>query len=118
MFNETNGYDLEHHKREVVREATAILERTGESIARSNQIAIETEEIGNEMISELGEQRESLLRTRGRLEDANQQLDNAKYLLSKMGRNVIYNKLILILIIILETLILIAVIYLRFFKNS
>ncbi|CAH0551713.1 unnamed protein product [Brassicogethes aeneus] len=116
MFNESN-YNWEAHNRQVVVEGRNVLERTGESLARSNVIAIETENIGNEVITELGEQREALLRTRGRLENANEQLDSAKSVLKRMGRNVVYNKLILIFIIITEILILISVTYLKFFKK-
>ncbi|XP_008195305.1 vesicle transport through interaction with t-SNAREs homolog 1B [Tribolium castaneum] len=116
MFNESN-YDWGAHNRQVVLEGRATLERTGESLARSNQIAIETEQIGNEVVSELNEQRETLLRTRGRLENANEQLDTAKSVLKQMGRNAIYNKLILILIIIIEIAILVSLTYLKFFKK-
>lgn len=117
MFNNPDSYDWEAHNKQVVLEGTNILERTGQSLARSNQIAVETEQIGNEVISELGQQRESLLRTRDRLDDANTQLDNAKAILRKMGRNVIYNKVILISIIILEVLILGLLVYNKFFKR-
>lgn len=118
MFNQRNDYDWEAHNRQIVVDGTQTLERTGESIARSHQIAVETETIGTEVITELGEQRETLLRTRGRLEDANSQLDSAKSILTKMGRNVLYNKLILIIIIVLEALILGSLTYIRFFKSK
>jgi len=109
--------DWESHNRQVVLEGRAVLERTGESIARSNQIAIETETIGTEVISELNEQRETLLRTKSRLENADEQLDSAKSILKRMGRNAVYNKLILILIISIEIAILISLSYLKFFKK-
>ena len=40
------------------------LQRASESIARSHQIAAETDQIGVEIIDELGTQRETLLRTK------------------------------------------------------
>lgn len=110
------SYDWNGHNRQMTLEGRAVLERTGESIARSNQIAIETENVGTEVISELNEQRQTLLRTRDRLENANEQLDNAKSVLKRMGRNAIYNKLILILIIIIEIAILVSLSYLKFVK--
>ena len=116
MYN-NRPTDWEAQNRQVVLEGTQVLERTGESIARSHQIAIETENIGNEVISELGSQRETLLRTRDRLDDANTHLDTVKTVLRKMGRNVIYTKLILIAIIVLEVLILASISYLRFFRK-
>lgn len=114
MYGGPNYDDYEAHNRQLVLEGTQILERTGDSLARSQQIAIETENIGNEVITELGEQRESLLRTRGRLEDANEQLTSAQNVLKKMGRNILYNKFILILIIVTEVLILATLSYLKF----
>ncbi|XP_072389902.1 vesicle transport through interaction with t-SNAREs homolog 1B [Diabrotica undecimpunctata] len=108
--------DFEEHNRQILFQGTAALERTGESLARSTQIAIETEAVGTEVISELDSQREALLRTRNRLGDANEELRNAKSTLKAMGRNVLYNKLILILIIILEILILAAICFIRFIK--
>lgn len=113
MMEPRSHYDWDAHNRQVVMEGTQVLERTGDSLVRSHQIAVETETIGTEVVSELGEQREALLRTRSRLEDANSQLDSAKSVLLKMGRNVLYNKLILVLIIILEVGILATLIYLR-----
>ena len=43
------------------------LQRTSESIARSHQIAAETDQIGVEIIDELGTQRETLLRTKDKV---------------------------------------------------
>ena len=44
---------------------TMSLQRTTESIVRSHQISAETDQIGQDVIEELGSQRESLLRTQG-----------------------------------------------------
>ena len=43
------------------------LQRTSESIARSHQIAAETDQIGVEIIDELGTQRETIVRARDRV---------------------------------------------------
>ncbi|KAJ8912843.1 hypothetical protein NQ315_007975, partial [Exocentrus adspersus] len=103
--------------RQLAFEGTAILERTGESIARSQAIAIETENVGNEVLNELGAQREALLHTQSRLENTNENLVKTKTILNKLGRNVIYNKVILILIILIELVILILLSYLKFLKH-
>lgn len=109
--------DYEARNRQIVLEGTEVLERTGESLARSHLIAIETENIGHEVISELGEQREALLRTRGNLENANEQLNNARSITKKMARNLFYNKILLISIIVMEIVILIILSYLKFFRK-
>lgn len=112
-----NTDDYEERNRQIILEGTQVLERTGESLARSHQIAIETEDVGNEVINELGEQREALLRTRVHLENANETLNSAKAVTKKMVRNVCYNKVLLICIIVMEVLILITLSYLKFFKK-
>lgn len=109
--------NYETRNRQLVLEGTQVLERTGESLARSHQIAIETENIGNEVVNELSEQREALLRTRNHLEHANEQLNSAKSVTKKMARNVVYNKMLLISIIIMEMIILLILTYLKFFRK-
>lgn len=109
--------DYESRNRQIVLEGNQVLERTGESLARSHQIAIETENVGHEIVSELGEQREALLRTRSHLEDANETLNSAKSITKRMARHVFYNKILLICIIIMEVLILILSSYLKFFRK-
>lgn len=108
------GYDWEDHNRRLVQEGRQILERTSASLARSNQVAIETENIGTEVISELDEQRESLLRSQRRLDDANADLSHSSAILKAMKRSFLYNKITLILIIVLEVLCLVGLIILKF----
>lgn len=67
-------------------------------------------------MSELDAQRESLLRTSERLENANDGLFESNKILRMMKQNVFYNKLILVLIIVLEIFILASMIYLKFIK--
>jgi len=104
--------------RRTVLEGRNILERTSDSIARSTAVAIETEQIGNEVVCELGTQRETLLRTKNRLVDTDVEISRSRKILRSMYLNVIYNKLILIGIIVIEFLILGTIIYWRFFKRK
>lgn len=99
-----------------VQQGTQILERTSQSIYRSTQVALETEEIGTGVIRELGEQREALIRTRDRLADTDIGLGRSRRILNSMYRAAITNKLVLIVIIILEIVILIGLIYYKFFS--
>lgn len=112
-----NDYDWEAQNRRTLFEGVRTLEGTNASLARSNQISAETEQIGTEIISDLNEQRETLLRAKNRLTHADDELARSRSVIKRMGRNVLYNKLILILIIILEICILIAVVYMKFFKK-
>jgi vesicle transport through interaction with t-SNAREs 1 len=82
----------------------------------NSQVAIETEATGTEILSELDSQRESLLRTSERLENANTGLRESGKITRLMSRAVLYNKLVLILIIALEAFILGGLVYLKFIK--
>lgn len=77
-------------------------------------MAIETEQTGTEILSDLDSQRESLLRTSERLDHANEGLFESNRILRMMKLNVFYNKLLLILIIALEVFILASMIYIKF----
>ncbi|CAD6993272.1 vesicle transport through interaction with t-SNAREs homolog 1A [Ceratitis capitata] len=93
-----------------------VLERSAASIQRSNQVAIETEQIGTEVLSELSEQRESLLRSTRRLQDADVDIVRSGSIIRKLRREVLYNKLILVIIIFLEICILAGLIVIKFVR--
>jgi len=65
-------------------------------------------------VGELGTQRETLLRTKGRLVDTDVEISRSRKILRSMYLNMIYNKLILIGIIVIEVCILGITIYLKF----
>uniref|UniRef100_A0A6P4FBN7 Vesicle transport through interaction with t-SNAREs homolog 1A n=1 Tax=Drosophila rhopaloa TaxID=1041015 RepID=A0A6P4FBN7_DRORH len=109
-----SGSDQDRRQAQLSASTYDVLQRTTDSIQRSNQIAIETETMGAEVLGELGEQRESLLRTARRLEDADQDLSRSRVIIRKLGREVLYNKIILILIILLEVGILVGLLVLKF----
>ena len=67
----------EIHRRQV-EEGSGILERTSQSILRSQQVALESEEIGGEVVSDLGVQRETLERARNRLQETNAEISRSR----------------------------------------
>ena len=69
---------------------------------------------GNEIIGDLGAQRETLERTRARLIESDLELGRSRRILKKMYLNVFSNKIILIVIIIIEMAILAGVIYYKY----
>ncbi|XP_075147274.1 vesicle transport through interaction with t-SNAREs 1b [Haematobia irritans] len=93
-----------------------VLQRTGDSLQRSNVLAYEAEQIGTEVLADLGEQRESLLRSTRRIEDANEDLSKARRIIRKLQREFIYNKLLLSLIIFFELAILTGLIIIKFIQ--
>ena len=105
---------IDEAMRATVRQGTEILERTSQSLYRSTQVAIETEEVGTGVIQELGQQREALTRTRDRLTDTDTELTRSRRILQSMQRVGLTNKLVLIAIILLEIAILAGLIYYKF----
>ncbi|XP_077998399.1 vesicle transport through interaction with t-SNAREs homolog 1B-like [Glandiceps talaboti] len=94
-------------------QGTETLGRASESIERSHRVAAETDAVGIEIIDELGEQKEQLVRTRDRVHGMDQDLSRSRKILNSMGRRLMTNKLLLGMIILLELGILGAVLYLK-----
>lgn len=92
------------------------IDRTTQSVNRTQQIAAETDQVGIAVVDELGTQREALIRTKERLVDTDSNLSRSRKILRSMYRRVMTNKLILIVIIILEIAILCGIVYYRFIR--
>ncbi|CAI5763811.1 transport through interaction with t-SNAREs 1B [Podarcis lilfordi] len=103
-------------QRVLLLQGTESLNRATQSIERSHQIAAETDQVGTEIIEVLGEQREQLDRTKGRLVNTSENLSKSRKILRAMSRKVMTNKLLLSFIIILELVILGGVVYYKFFS--
>jgi vesicle transport through interaction with t-SNAREs protein 1 len=108
---------MENTQRARLMQGTATLHRASDSLARTHQVAAETDQVADEIVSELGTQRESLLRTRDRLHETDSNLARSRKILNTMMRRVMTNKMILAVIILLELGILGVVIWWKFFKK-
>lgn len=104
-------------QRALLLQGTESLNNASQSIERSQRLANETEQIGTDIIEELGEQREQLDRTRNRLVNTGENLSKSRKILRAMARRLVTNKLLLGVIIIMELAILGAVVYLKFFRR-
>lgn len=94
---------------------TSSLQRTSESIARAEVVAVETEQIGTEVLGELSSQRETLERTRDRLADTKDEISRSRKVIRSLATNFLFNKVLLIVIICLELLIIAGLVYWKFF---
>ncbi|KAF6022212.1 VTI1B [Bugula neritina] len=108
--------DMEAAHRAKMMQGTRALQRASDSVHRSRQIAEETDEIGTNIVGELGRQGEALERTRDRLHETQSALDKSKSILRGMAFRVVTNKIIMVLIILVELAILAGVIYIKFIK--
>ena len=114
---ETSAWPPADGYRERVLAGSRTLERTGESLHRATQVAVETEVVGGAIIEDLGSQRDALERTRNRLIETDLELSKSRRILQKMYLNVISNKIILLCIILSELGILGGLIYWKFFSK-
>ena len=103
----------EIHRRQV-EEGSGILERTSQSILRSQQVALESEEVGGEIVSDLGVQRETLERARNRLQETNAEISRSRKVIRRIYLGVLQNKAVLIAVIVVEVLIICALVYWKF----
>ncbi|XP_066591911.1 uncharacterized protein [Prorops nasuta] len=85
------GIDWNAEHRQTLLESNAVLERGSQSLQRSQAIASETEQIGTEVINELGGQRERLLNAKHRLSETDQELDRTRRILNTMRIRIIGN---------------------------
>ncbi|CAG9798327.1 unnamed protein product [Chironomus riparius] len=74
------------------------LERTGNRLAEGYRIAIETEEIGTQVLQNLSTQRESIQRSRNRLRETNADLGRSSRLMNTMIMRSIRDKFVLYII--------------------
>jgi len=115
---EENSGGANKEYRQQVLAGSRVLERTGDSLIRTQQIAVETEAVGGEIIGDLGTQREALERARTRLIDTDEELGRSRKIIRKMYLNVFSNKILLVCIILVEAGILAAIVYWKYFKKK
>lgn len=89
------------------------LNRTSDRISNAQRIGEESEQIGTAILSELGDQRQTIIRTGAKVSSTDANLGKSKRILNSMARRVITNKLIMYTIIFLLVAILIIVLLLK-----
>ncbi|XP_038297632.1 vesicle transport through interaction with t-SNAREs homolog 1B-like [Canis lupus familiaris] len=104
-------------QRALLLQGTDSLNRATRSIERSHRIATETDQIGSEIIEELGEQCDQLERTKSRLVNTSDNLSKSRKILRSMSRKVTTNKQLLSIVILLELAILGGLVYYKFFHK-
>ncbi|CAD6194482.1 unnamed protein product [Caenorhabditis auriculariae] len=100
-----------HRQEDQLIENTQRMERTSRKIQDSYRIAVETEQIGAEVLSNLNSQRETLGRARDRMRASNADLGRASRTLNTMIRRAIQNRLLLLIVAVLLLFSLVYIIY-------
>ncbi|XP_066478320.1 vesicle transport through interaction with t-SNAREs homolog 1A isoform X2 [Tiliqua scincoides] len=92
---------------------TERLERSSRRLEAGYQIAVETEQIGQEMLENLSHDREKIQRARERLRETDSNLGKSSRILTGMLRRIIQNR---ILIVILGIIVIFAVLMVIYFS--
>ncbi|RCN34648.1 vesicle transport v-SNARE protein [Ancylostoma caninum] len=90
---------------------TERLERSSRKIQDAYRMAVETEQIGAEVLGNLSSQRETISRARERMREADVELGRSNRLLNTMIRRVIQNRLLLLVVAILLMFSLLFLVY-------
>lgn len=93
-----------------------VLRNVNERVKRAEATGRESVIIATETLGELAQQRETLLRARDNVIDANQDLDSANSKLKSMHRRIASNKFLLSAIILMELVIIGCQLYIKFLK--
>ncbi|KJE94506.1 hypothetical protein CAOG_05139 [Capsaspora owczarzaki ATCC 30864] len=93
------------------------LNRTTGRLDNAQRVAAESEAIGQDILGELGTQRETIVRVRGRLHETDDNLTRSRRILNGMYYRIIQNRLIMYIIVLVLMGILGIVVYMRFFKK-
>ncbi|CAI5447018.1 unnamed protein product [Caenorhabditis angaria] len=100
-----------HRQEDQLIENTQRLERSSRKLQDAHRIAVETEQIGAEMLSNLSTQRETIGRSRDRLRQSNADLGRANKTVSVMIRRAIQNRLLLLIVIVLLMFMFLYIVY-------
>lgn len=74
------------------------LERAGRKLNDGYRVVVETEEIGNQVLKNLSEQRETIQRSRNRLRETDQEISRSSRILNSMMMRTIQQKIVLFIV--------------------
>ncbi|NXL23638.1 VTI1A protein, partial [Setophaga kirtlandii] len=80
---------------------TERLERSSRRLEAGYQIAVETEQIGQEMLENLSHDREKIQRARERLREADANLGKSSRILTGMLRRIIQNRILIVVLAVI-----------------
>jgi vesicle transport through interaction with t-SNAREs protein 1 len=114
LFTDGDG-ELTRQHEDRYRSTTQKIRESTNRVEEAKRTAMETENIGIEIMSDLQSQRETILRTREHVRDVDSNLSRSRQLLISMGKRAATNKLILSGVIAMLVLAIIYVLYTKIF---
>ncbi|XP_023020938.2 vesicle transport through interaction with t-SNAREs 1a isoform X2 [Leptinotarsa decemlineata] len=92
---ELNDVRISSDQKQRLLDNSERIERTGRKLEEGYRIMVETEEIGTQVLKNLGEQRETIQRSRTRLRDADEDLNRSGRLMNSMIMRSLQQKVVL-----------------------
>ncbi|CAH1977997.1 unnamed protein product [Acanthoscelides obtectus] len=114
---ELNDVRISSDQKQGLLENSESLERSNNKLEQGYRVIIETQEIGSQVLKNLGEQRETIQRSRNRLREADEDLGRSGRLMNSMIIRSLQQKVILIAVIVCFFLALCIGLYLGLSKN-
>ncbi|KAL0274721.1 UNVERIFIED_CONTAM: hypothetical protein PYX00_002781 [Menopon gallinae] len=105
------GFSIKEEQKQRLLNNSEKLERTGNQLKAGYRLILETEEIGANILNDLGSQRETIERSRNRLRDTDAELNRSSRILSNMVSRSLQNKFILSAIAVIFVVVIIITIY-------
>ncbi|KAJ8319216.1 hypothetical protein KUTeg_004307 [Tegillarca granosa] len=90
---------------------TETLDRSTRKLEHGYRVALETEQIGAQVMEDLQGQRQTIQRSRNRLEEMNTNLGKSSRVLSGMMKRIIQNRLLLVIIGVILVIVIILAMY-------
>jgi|ERR1712135_150970 len=102
--------DTDDQSRQLI-DNTERLERGNRRLEAGYKIAIETEELGNSILTDLNHQRETMQKSRSRLRETDEELGRSGRVLNRMIVRIIQNRLIILGLVLLILVVVIIGVY-------
>eukprot|EP01060_Flectonema_neradi_P022994 TRINITY_DN3121_c0_g2_i1.p1 TRINITY_DN3121_c0_g2~~TRINITY_DN3121_c0_g2_i1.p1 ORF type:complete len:281 (+),score=56.39 TRINITY_DN3121_c0_g2_i1:89-844(+) len=99
-------------------ETNKLLRNQNKSVERSEQIAIESERLGQDTVHHLRRQRETMMHTIDTTQEISENMTRSKVLVTTLKRAFVYNRLMQILIIIALLTIICLIIYFKWLQSD
>lgn len=105
-------------QRQRLLDNTESLERTSRRLDHGYKITLETEQLGAQIMEDLHSQRQTISRSRQRMEEMDTNLGKSSRVLSGMMRRIIQNRLLLLVICAILLIVIILAVYFIVKKKS
>ncbi|KAJ8941581.1 hypothetical protein NQ314_010356 [Rhamnusium bicolor] len=114
---ELNDIRIPSDQKQRLLDNSETIERTGRKLEEGYRVIVETQEIGTQVLKNLGDQRETMQRSRTRLREADEELGRSGRIMNSMIMRSIQQKLVLFAVCACFLIAICLGIYLGFTRN-